>query len=73
MEHGQALKIVQSIQEELRINFFQTIKQSVTFSAGLLQFDNGLYAKFEYTDLINCVDKLLYQAKKRRKKQNYQQ
>jgi diguanylate cyclase (GGDEF)-like protein len=60
----QALQIMKRIHKELGTYFIRTIEQPVTFSAGLLQVDGEMNYLSNATELIDNVDKLLYQAKK---------
>lgn len=60
----QVLITLQVIQLELTRCFISTIKQSVTFSAGLLQTGSNTRTDYSCSDLINDVDKLLNKAKK---------
>ncbi|NLV85617.1 MAG: GGDEF domain-containing protein [Clostridiales bacterium] len=58
-----ASKIINRIKKELKLRFSGLLRQPVTFSAGLIYIDCDKCHSFQYTDLIDQLDKLLYRAK----------
>lgn len=64
-DRKQAFFILNRIHQELKKHFIDVIHVPVTFSAGIMCVNPLEYGPHRYSDLIDQVDKMLYQAKER--------
>lgn len=64
-DRKQAFFILNRIHEELKKHFIDVIYIPVTFSAGIMCVNPLEYGPHQYSELIDQVDKMLYQAKER--------
>lgn len=58
----QAQEIMRGIHIRLKAHFSHTIRQTITFSAGMMTLDGNSHI-YTASDLVNRVDQLLYKAK----------